>query len=56
MPMPQTPAHLVGVTSDIGKVGDPDDAICAAGGLGMTRKFSCKFVMSGSPANGRTDD
>jgi len=52
IPMPEIPARLVGFTSEVGKACDPDDSNCAAGGLGVTRKCSCKFVMAGFPANG----
>lgn len=48
-PSPQIPARLVGFASEIGKAGDPDDSNCAAGGLGVTRKCSGKFVIAGSP-------
>eukprot|EP00446_Apocalathium_sp_SHHI-4_P035211 CAMPEP_0177319668 /NCGR_PEP_ID=MMETSP0368-20130122/14730_1 /TAXON_ID=447022 ORGANISM="Scrippsiella hangoei-like, Strain SHHI-4" /NCGR_SAMPLE_ID=MMETSP0368 /ASSEMBLY_ACC=CAM_ASM_000363 /LENGTH=60 /DNA_ID=CAMNT_0018779179 /DNA_START=202 /DNA_END=381 /DNA_ORIENTATION=- len=48
MPMPQIPAGLVGFTSEIGKAGDPDDAMSTAGGLGMTRKCSCKVCDVGN--------
>ncbi|CAE8642004.1 unnamed protein product [Polarella glacialis] len=46
---PSTPGW---VSSEVGKACDPDDSSCAAGGLGVTRKCSCKFLMAGFPANG----
>jgi hypothetical protein len=50
--MPEIPARMVGFISEVGTACDPDDSNCAAGGLGVTRKCSCKFESAGFPANG----